>query len=115
MTTASRAPKGGTTGKNGLYYAGGTFLPTTNLDKLTRRNSVKTPTRRVQVGPNDWQVAPEGMFAAFSIIGTTAAFIDGRMAPFAKGIAYYGETRNGWSVSEICEAWNNGERFLPKR
>jgi hypothetical protein len=98
MTTATRAKVGGEIGKNGEFYAGGTFLPSTTLTKMARSK-------------------PTGNRPARTILSPVQAFcaVDNNWAPtFAKltandqALAYHGYTRQ--QVQTIVDRFNAGER-----
>jgi hypothetical protein len=96
MTTATRAPKGGTTGMNGEQYAGGCFLPTTTLSKMTRSQG-KPSTRVASI--------LDGVrgFLAFSFDKSVC-----EISASDYSLAYYGKTRN--EVQAIVDRYNAGER-----
>jgi hypothetical protein len=98
MTTATRAKVGGEIGKNGEFYAGGTFLPSTTLTKMSRSK-------------------PTGNRPARTILSPVQPFcaVDNNWAPtFAKltssdqALAHYGYTRQ--QVEDIVARFNAGER-----
>jgi hypothetical protein len=98
MTSQKRAKQGGETGKNGEFYAGGTFLPSTTLTKMSTGRP--TGNRRPRT-------------ILDRVMGLVA--IDNTYAPtFAKvtandqAIAYYGYTRQ--EVQSIVDRFNAGER-----
>ena len=96
--TRTRAKRGGEVGKNGEFYSGGTFLPSTTLGKMaTSRPTGNRPARTI--------LTP--------IIGLVA--VDSCYAPtFAKltandqALAYYGYTRQ--QAEDIVARFNAGER-----
>ena len=100
MTTATktRAAKGGETGMNGEFYAGGTFLPNTNLGKMSRSNP--TGNRR----PRTILTAIVALVAVDNHYAPTSA----KVTANDQAIAYYGYTRQ--QVEEIVARFNAGER-----
>lgn len=96
MTTANRAPKGGTTGINGEQYSGGCFLPTTKLSKMARAQSSRE-IRQASI--------LDGIrgFLAISFDKTTC-----EITASDYSLAYYGKTRN--EVQAIVNRYNGGER-----
>lgn len=111
----TRAKKGGQIGKNGEFYAGGTFLPTTQLSKMTRP-TVQRGSGKQQIEPYKWEVAPEGKKSLFSqingVIGTcTATTAKIRTdAAFESTLAYY-EITMAQAINMI-DLYNSGERWM---
>ena len=96
MTTARRAPKGGTVGINGEVYSGGCFLPTTKLSKMARsQKSVNRPQSSILDGIKG--------FLAISFDKSSATITASDYS-----LAYYGKTRN--EVQAIVDRYNSGER-----
>jgi hypothetical protein len=93
-TTQTRAPKNGTVGKNGYYYYGGEFLPTTTLAPMTKaaRGGDRKPSAY-------WQ-----RIRAFVAMDATTM----RITASDDSLAFYGETRA--AVQGICDRYNGGER-----
>lgn len=59
-----RATKGGETGMNGEFYAGGTYLPRTSLTKMAKA-SKRAGSRKVEIEPFKWVEAREGFRPIF--------------------------------------------------
>ena len=55
-----QAPKGGTIGRNGDFYKGGQFLPSTEKPK-GKGKGTSYKGRKVEVAPFVWEECPEGM------------------------------------------------------
>lgn len=111
MISQKRAKVGGETGKNGEFYAGGTFLPSTTLTKMTR--TVAKGSRKVQVQPYVW-VASEGrksLFEAFAgVFGNVGRDGLAVMTAQAETLAYYRTSRD--EAQEMIDRYNKGERWL---
>ena len=95
---ATRAKRGGEIGKNGEFYAGGTFLPSTTLGKMT--SSKPTGSRR----PRTILTAVFGLVAVDSTFAPTFA----KVTANDEAIAYYGYTRQ--QVEDIVARFNAGDR-----
>jgi hypothetical protein len=98
MATATRAKVGGEIGRNGEFYAGGTFLPSTTLTKMARSKPTGNRPARTILSP----IQP-------------LCAVDSNWAPkFAKltandqALAYYGYTRQ--QAEYIVARFNAGER-----
>jgi hypothetical protein len=98
MTTATRAKVGGEVGMNGEFYAGGTFLPNTNLGKMSRSKPAGNRPARTILN----QVF--GLVAVDSTYAPTFA----KVTANDQAIAYYGFTRQ--QVEDIVARFNAGER-----
>lgn len=111
MTSQKRAKQGGEIGKNGEFYAGGTFLPSTTLTKMTR--TVAKGSRKVQIQPYTW-VASEGrksLFEAFAgVFGTVSREGVATLTASPATLAYYRTSRD--EAQEMIDRYNNGERWL---
>ena len=111
MTTAKRAKAGGEVGKNGEFYAGGTFLPNTTLCKMA--NTRKAGTGRVEIAPYVW-VASEGRKPLYTLLKGVLGIVgrDGVAAitAHAQTLAYFGYTRE--EAQRIADRYNNGERWM---
>jgi hypothetical protein len=96
MKTATRAPKGGTTGMNGEQYSGGCFLPTTTLTKMAARQAkISTQVKSILDGVRG--------FLAFSFDKSTC-----EISASDYSLAYYEKTRS--EVQAIVNRYNAGER-----
>jgi len=109
MTTQTRAKVGGEIGMNGEFYAGGTFLPNTQLSKMAR--SKPTGSRKVEVEPYVW-VESDGRKPLYGLVRGTVGCLtrDGAIPNNDTAIAYLGYTRE--QAQKICDRWNAGERWL---
>ena len=93
---ATRAPKGGTTGRNGLHYEGGCFLPSTTLGKMpTRSKAAPRQPRRLIDGVKG--------FCAFSFDRLHAEIYCSDSS-----LSFYGANRA--EVQAIVDRYNAGER-----
>jgi hypothetical protein len=111
MATANRAKVGGEVGKNGEFYAGGTFLPNTTLTKMA--NTRKAGAGRVEVEPYVW-VAANGRKPILpllkGVIGTIGR--DGIAAITAshQTLTYFGYSRE--EAQRVADRYNAGERWM---
>lgn len=78
--TKRRAKKGGEVGRNGEFYPGGKFLPSTRLPKGSRP-SYSGGDNRWLVEPGILATIPEGSVAIFPQIMHIVAFENGRAVP----------------------------------
>jgi len=93
---ATRAPKGGTTGRNGLHYEGGCFLPSTTLGKMpTRSKAAPRQPRQLLDGVRT--------FLAFSFDRLHAEIYCSDYS-----LSFYGANRA--DVQAIVDRYNAGER-----
>jgi hypothetical protein len=111
MMTQKRAKAGGEIGKNGEHYAGGTFLPSTTLTKMTR--TVAKGSGKVEIEPYVW-VASEGRKPIYRLLAGIVATIgrDGVAVNNQNDTAlqYLGYTRQ--QAQALCDRYNQGERWL---
>ncbi len=98
MNTQNRAKRGGEFGKNGEFYCGGTFLPSTTLPKMA--TSRPAGNRR----PRTILDKVFGLVATDSTYAPTFA----KVTASDEAIAYYGYTRQ--EVQSIVDRFNAGER-----
>lgn len=108
-----RATKGGEIGMNGEFYAGGTFLPSTELPKAAKTRKPSTPHRQ-QIARYEWADTPNtDARAIFSlIVGAQAQERNGVMSWFEPARATMAHEVHGHSVDSLIERWNNGERWV---
>lgn len=108
---ATRAKRGGEIGKNGEFYAGGTFLPSTTLGKMQKAKAVGSG--KVEVEPFKW-VASEGrksLYKAFAgVFGVVGRDGIATMTANAGTLAYYRTSRD--EAQEMIDRYNAGERWL---
>lgn len=110
----ARAAIGGEVAVNGEFYKGGKFIATTEKPK-----SKKAPKKegKQQFEPYKWAVGEEGKFAIFGkLVGSYAEYIDRYnpslgIKPSVAGCAYYGDTFRGYTVAQLCEMYNAGQRW----
>lgn len=105
----NRAKAGGEVGKNGEFYSGGTFLPTTTLPKMAAAARAKT--RRVEIEPGVW-VESDGRKPLYPLVRGTVGRLTtaGAVPNNAAAIAYLGYTPD--QARAICDRWNAGERWV---
>lgn len=109
----TRATKGGETGMNGEFYAGGTFLPNTTMGKMQKRAKVAA-TRKVEIAPRVWEVAPEGKRSIYTkIAGNTAQWdVYGvSFKPFWPYLSQQSQEVQDEAL-KLIELWNAGERYV---
>ena len=110
-----RAKAGGEIGKNGEFYPGGTFLPSTHLPKQGSQGR-KAGSGLCLVAPGERAMVPEGRRAIY-------ATIHQYVIPLPSGLVrkyhedhpasqYLGPEGNAWLDRLIAE-FNRGMRHLP--
>lgn len=112
--SAGRAARGGEFGRNGEWYEGGKFLPSTKAPK--RRGGAKSHARRVEIEPGVFAIAADGQGAIWQSIKAlvdNAARMADPAAPIRPienptAIEYYG----GQAVLDRIAAYNRGERWF---
>ena len=114
-----RAPKGGIT-IDGVFYAGGQFLPSNNEPKrgIYNRKSVKrTAIRKVEIAPYTYAEQPEGMRSIYTAIAGVFATWEDRQTrnklvfcASDQTLNYYGWTRE--RAQTAIDKWNSGERWM---
>jgi hypothetical protein len=111
MNSQKRAKIGGEVGRNGEFYAGGTFLPSTTLTKMTR--AVANKSRKVQIEPCVW-VASEGRKSLYEAIAGLVGTVTRDGVAVANqndtALRYIGVSRE--QSQEMCDRYNAGERWL---
>lgn len=115
MKTQARAAKGGVVAKNGEYYEGGKFLPSTELPKSAPKK--RTGTGKQEVAPYVWEVpAEEGarslyrQFAGvFGVVrnGVAELRTDDRLTDT---LVYYRTTLAG--ARKMIDDYNAGIRWI---
>lgn len=113
---ALRAKQGGQRGANGEWYKGGQFVNT--IPENDKRHGSRPRTaRKVEIEPYSWQPGRDDAFPVYAIAGTLATISreNNQMAPNAQAVAYYGSTFRGYSIQELCDLWNAGERWATIR
>lgn len=111
----ARAQRGGEVGKNGEFYEGGKFLPSTDRAKVLRHTLARG--RRARIEPGGELVAvPEGKASIWEsvrvLVDGAARFAD-PSAPLRPinnptAIEYHG----GQEVLDRIAAYNRGERWF---
>ncbi len=117
-----QAKRGGEIGANGEYYPGGAFINTVPENpKGSAKPKLVKAARKEEISAYKWEFPPvAGQRSIFSIVGTVAGYINRDnpalgIQPFADGIAYFGDTFQGYKVSDLCEMYNRGERWVTPR
>lgn len=106
-----RASKGGEIGMNGEFYAGGTFLPNTELGKLPA-TAKATASRKREIAPYKWEMEPTPTARPiFSMIGFCLTWDVWQKTVKPAGLdAYPGAW--GYTAKELADAYNAGERWI---
>ena len=111
-----RAQKGGEYGENGEYYEGGQFLPSSSSTiKGAYKSNVKPGSKKREIAPYVWEVAPEGKTQAiFSLSGTILKWAVYQETLEAtkneQTLNFYEYTKD--EAQALAEKWNNGERWI---
>ena len=96
MTTQKRATRGGEFGPNGIWYNGGEFIATTELLPVSKNerdeDGAIRGTRKAEIGPYTWVIAPVGMVSLYSQLAGTVGKIHG--GEYVKGQGWVG----GWMI-----------------
>jgi hypothetical protein len=119
-----RAPKGGIVGINNEFYPGGTFLPNTNLPKMTpeEKRRSKNTQKKQEIEPYKYDVPPSPDHRSiFKRIGGTVATYDrstGTLSkvPNQKTLDYFtpGGKVDGIDLDDLILQYNSGMRwYLP--
>lgn len=109
----TRAIKGGEIGMNGEAYEGGQFLPNTTLGKMGKKARAAA-TRKVEIAPYTYEIAPEGKSSIYRrIAGTTAQWkVFGKeFQPFWPYLSQQSQEAQDEAVKLIA-LWNAGERWI---
>jgi hypothetical protein len=111
----ARAKRGGEVGKNGEFYEGGKFLPST--DRAKRRGGRRTGVVRAEVEPGVFSDAPEGKGAIWQSIKALVANMherrsnpDAPLRPIQNPTAI--ECHGGQEILDRIDAYNRGERWF---
>lgn len=115
----NRAKAGGQVGMNGEFYAGGTFLPNTQLPKMTPQQKVakKYLESKQEVEMNKWEYPPsEDVNSIYKRLSggvpynrENNKFIIGKMSQ--KTIDYMG----GYDyLNKLVTAYNSGQRWIER-
>ena len=112
----TQAPVGGCQGKNGEWYNGGEFLPSSeHTIKGAHKIETKPASRKVQIEPHKWEVCPAGMVAIYPQLAGIQIY-----NPFTETFClngmlnweYLGGSSAIAATQERIEAYNRGERFI---
>jgi len=110
----TRATTNDEIGINGDTYAKGQFLPSS---PLTVKGEIKSNkvigTRKEEIAPYVWEVAPVGMTSIFTKIGGIfGKVVNGKFVINTNGntLAYFKKSLQ--EVEELANRWNNGERWI---
>lgn len=110
----TQAPKGGCEGKNGEFYIGGQFLPSSERTMKGAVSSEKGKSRgKVQIENGVWVDAREGYMPLFPRLAGTIAILDrgtGALKLNNVNWDYMGCTAAEASV--WVDAYNRGERWV---
>lgn len=116
-----RAKKGGQVGMNGEFYAGGQFLPSTDMPKKVRADMARIASGKSKVDEGVYETLTPGEFAPYEMIGTflekAGRDSDGRLQVRASNdtaLAYMGvDTQEKMGqLQSIINRFNAGERKL---
>ena len=113
-----KAKKGGQYGKNGEFYRGGQFLPSspnTIKGEFGSSGTKKTSVYRVEIGPREWVEAPEGKRSIWTTIAGIFAKYDwdtGRLVlrTNPQTLTYFDTTED--EAQNLVDRWNAGERWM---
>lgn len=124
MDVTTRAKKGGEYGVNGEFYNGGEFLPSSPYTvKGATKAEAKRITRKQEIAPYCWKVAPNGEQSIWSCIRSLVYFVEstyskeagktGIVAPVSFSWKGMGWTEQGYNeFKQLVERWNKGERWV---
>ena len=114
MAQQARAKKGGETGKNGEFYPGGKFLPSTRLPKQTPGSKAfRVSKTRIEPGvlvdDRQW----EGFRSIWSRISLFVIIADGKVSrKFPIGhIAIQSHFQSEEEFLSLVQSYNQGERW----
>lgn len=116
-----RAKKGGQVGMNGEFYAGGQFLPSTDMPKKVRADMERIASGKSKVDEGVYETLAPGEFAPYEMIGTflEKAGLDGDGSLLVRAsndtaLAYMGvDTQEKMGqLQSIINRFNAGERKL---
>ncbi len=117
MTSKMRATKGGEYGKNGEWYNGGEFLPSTELEKQAKLAKLQKKVRRVEIARREWVDEIEGKKSIYQTYGGIFLQFNWNTG-FAttllneQKIAHYNVTEE--RVQKLADRYNNGERWMSR-
>lgn len=105
-----RARAGGERGMNGEMYAGGQFLPNTQLPKRCPAARRGGP-RRALIEPGVLAEIPEGQNAIFAAVRAVCNIENGVLVPFAADHPVWNGYADYEQVQADCSLYNQGQRF----
>lgn len=108
-----RAKQGGEIGMNGERYEGGQFLPNTTLPKQEKGKKA-AGSKKVEIAPYIWEVAPEGKRSIYGQIAGTVAQWDVRGVSFKPFWPYLSQQSQEAQdrALDLITRWNAGERWI---
>lgn len=114
MATHSRAKAGGEFGANGEFYKGGAFINTVPENPKGNKLSKKT-TRKQEVMPYVWEIAPEGKMSLYRMLSGFEVCVSREPLQFA----FNADLGNEYATAEYIEirkariaAFNVGQRWI---
>jgi hypothetical protein len=110
-----RAGAGGQIGMNGEHYDGGQFLPSSPFTvKGENKTTRQAGSRKVEIAPCVWEVAPEGKQTIFHLAGVVLKWkvfrTELEATNNAQALNYYGYTQQ--EAQALADRWNAGERYI---
>ncbi len=115
QTTKRQAKAGGELGANGEFYKGGAFINTVPENPKGNKLSKKA-TRKQEVMPYVWEVAPEGKMSLYRML---AGFEIGNRDRVNPKFTFNSDLRNEYATPEYIvirksriEAFNAGEHWI---
>lgn len=107
-----RAKVGGEIGVNGEFYAGGEFLPSTEMP--SRSKDRKAATRKQNVEAYRWEVAPvAGQIAIYPQLAGVQQY-DRATGTFSRFLPYYSKlsAEGQQRADDLIARYNRGERWI---
>lgn len=122
----TRAAKGGQYGKNGEWYEGGQFLPSsenTEKGKMTKGTSTgKGTTRKQEIAPYKWELSDRESLYKACAVGYYTKFVktgyskengaEGYIEIYPSRVWEELSEEGKAQILENISRWNNGERWL---
>ena len=112
--TQERAKRGGEVGRNGEFYQGGEFLPSTELASQPKGARKPFKPGKRQIAPYVWEFQPyEGAQSIYTLFaGVFGKVTNGVMVVSCSDqtVAYFKTTLA--EVEAMAARWNNGERWI---
>jgi len=112
----TRAQAGGEIGINGDHYEGGQFLPSSpmTIKGEMKRTNGRKGSRKMEVAPYKWEVAPDNMTSIFTLIGGSVAKYNRNNGKMEYLNNEQAESYFNWTneeVQELIEKFNTGEKW----